>query len=89
MATRQAMDDFREGHLVLYTLSSESEKPQYTGKHDGPFEIWTYPFSPDLGRAHRYSKEQFVDFYNRKMRYVHSHADKFQRKPRNPQGESE
>ena len=78
-ATTRAMRDYREGHLRLYTLDGENDKPKYTGTNDGPFEVWIPQFYPSLGRAHRYAKEQFVAFYNRKMKYMYSHPDKFPR----------
>lgn len=78
-ATTRAMDDFHERHLRLYTLGGESEKAKYTGTNDGPFEVWIPQFYPSLGRAHRYATEQFVEFYNRKMHYMHDHPEKFVR----------
>jgi len=77
VASRRALDDFRDGHLRLYTLGGESEKVRYTGTNDGPFEIWIPHFYPSLGRAHRYSTEQFIEFYNRKMKYMHEHPYEF------------
>ena len=76
-ASRQALDDFRNGHLRLYTLGGESEKAKYTGTNDGQFEMWIPQFYPSLGRAHRYRTEQFIEFYNRKMKYMHEHPDEF------------
>ncbi len=78
VASRRALDDFRDGHLLLYTLGGENEKAKYTGTNDGAFEIWVPHFYPSLGRAHRYSTEQFIEFYNRKMRYMQTHPDNFQ-----------
>lgn len=77
VASRRALDDFRAGHLRLYTLGGESDKAKYTGTNDGPFEIWIPDFYPSLGRAHRFSTEQFIAFYNSKMRYMHTHPDEF------------
>ena len=79
VASRRALDDFRDGHLRLYTLGGENEKAKYIGTNDGPFEMWVPHFYPSLGRAHRYSTEQFIEFYNRKMRYMQTHPDEFQR----------
>jgi len=79
VASDEALDDFRAGHLRLYHLGGENEKPKYTGTNDGPFEIWIPQYYPSLGRAHRYSTEQFIEFYNRKMQYMHTHPDKFLR----------
>ena len=80
VASRQALDDFRAGHLRLYTLGGESERAKFTGTNDGPFEVWTPHFYPSLGVAHRYATEQFIEFYNRKMKYMHEHPKEFLRK---------
>jgi len=77
VASERALRDFREGHLRLYCLGGENEHAKYTGTNDGPFEMWIPTFYPSLGRAHRYSTEQFIEFYNRKMRYMHLNPDKF------------
>src|SRR5206468_6122520 len=77
-ATRQAMEDFQAGHLRLYILGGESDRHKFSGRTDGAFEIWIPPFHPELGRAHRYSTEQFIEFYNRKMRYMQTHPEEFQ-----------
>jgi hypothetical protein len=79
-AMTQAMDDYGEGQLRLYTLGGETEESYYTGTNDGPFEVWIPYYYPPLGRAHRYSREQFVEFYNRKMRYMYNHPKTFPRK---------
>jgi len=78
LASRQALDDFRHGRLRLYQLAGQSDAVRYTGTNDGPFEVWVADFCPSLGRAHRYAREQFVEFYNRKMRYMHEHPERFQ-----------
>ena len=77
VASNQAMEDFRQGRLRLRVLQGENEHLRYTGSNDGPFEIWTPSFFPSLGYPHRFSTEQQVQFYNRKMRYMHGHPEKF------------
>ena len=79
-AAQQAMDDFRQNKLRLYVLGQANDKRHFTGSNDGPFEIWMPVYYPELGHAHRYSTEQFVEFYNRKMVYMHSHSNKFSHK---------
>jgi hypothetical protein len=78
--SRQAMDDFKKGHFRIYVLGGESDESHSTGKKDGVFEIWAPQYFPSLGPAHRYATEQFVEFYNRRMRYMHSHPEKFPKK---------
>jgi hypothetical protein len=76
VATKQAMEDFRESRLRLRVLQGENEHLRYSGSNDGPFEIWIPHFYPSLGYPHRFSTEQQVQFYNRKMRYMHEHSEK-------------
>src|SRR2546422_10986187 len=77
VATKQAMEDFRQGRLRLHVLLGENEHLRYSGSNDGPFEIWIPHFYPSLGYPHRFSTEQQIEFYNRKMRYMHEHPEKF------------
>jgi hypothetical protein len=77
VATAQAMEDFRMGKLRLRAIRGENERLTYSGSNDGPFEIWVPQYYPTLGYPHRFSTEQQVEFYNRKMRYMHEHPEKF------------
>lgn len=77
VATEQAMEDFQQGRLRLRVIQGENERLRYSGSNDGPFEIWIVQFYPSLGYPHHYSTEQQVEFYNRKMRYMHEHPEKF------------
>ena len=77
VATKQAMEDFQQGRLRLRVIQGENERLRYSGSNDGPFEIWIVQFYPSLGYPHRFSTEQQVEFYNRKMRYMQEHPDKF------------
>jgi len=60
VATKQAMEDFRQGKLRLRALQGENEHLRYSGSNDGPFEIWIPQFYPSLGYRHRFSSEQQV-----------------------------
>src|SRR5256885_13058594 len=66
VASKQALEDFREGKLRLRALQGKNEHLRYSGSNDGPFEIWIPHFYPSLGYPHRFSTEQQVEFYNRK-----------------------
>jgi hypothetical protein len=70
-------------------LHGQNEHLRYSGSNDGPFEIWISSFYPSLGYPERYSTEQQVESYNRKMRYMHEHPEKFvARTNREPQKET-
>ena len=76
-ATKEAMYDFQQGKLRLRVLQGENENLRYSGSNDGPFEIWIASFYPALGYPHSFSTERQVEAYNRKMRYMHEHPEKF------------
>jgi hypothetical protein len=80
-ATVRAMDDFKQGHLRIYVFGGDNELHRYTGTNEGPFEIWIPPFSSEFASPERYATEQFIIFYNRKMRYMHTRPDRFPRPP--------
>ena len=79
-ATMQADAHFRHGSLRLYELAPE-QRSEFTGRHDGPYELWRWGFYPSLGRPNRFAAERFVEMYNRRMRYMHDHRDEFTAEP--------
>ena len=80
VATEQAIDDFRAGKLRLLKLNGENDKLKFSGQQDGPFEIWYPLYLPILGEAHTFATQQYIEFYNRKMEYMHKHPEKFLQK---------
>jgi hypothetical protein len=74
--TERAMEDFRDGKLRLFVVAGERDDDKFSGTNDGPFQIW-FPQYYATPYPMRYSVEQEVEFYNRKMRYMYEHPDKF------------
>jgi hypothetical protein len=68
--------DFQAGKLRLYMISGERSDDKYSGTNDGPFEVWfpEYSASP---YPMRYRAEQWVAGYNRSMRYMYEHPERF------------
>jgi len=80
VASMRALDDFRDGKLRLLKLKGKNDKLMFSGQQDGPFEIWHPQYYPSLGAGHRFAIQQYVKFYNRKMKYMHEHPEKFLQK---------
>ena len=72
----RARQDFQAGRLRLFLIAGERSDDKSSGTNDGPFEVW-YPQYYPKPYPMRYSVEQMVEFYNRKMRYMHEHPEKF------------
>lgn len=79
-ATVQAMNDYRTGKLCLYELVENGDR-EFANRYDGPFEVWYYPYHPILGQPDKYAQETFIEGYNRKMRYMYEHPEKFKPLP--------
>ena len=81
-AALQALSDFENGKLRIFELAriDLAEGGQlfaFTGRRDGPFEIWTRGYLQFLSPPDRYANEQFIKTYNSKMRYMHSNPERF------------
>jgi hypothetical protein len=72
----RAEHDFRNGKLRLFVIAGERDDDKFSGTNDGPFQVWFPQYYPEFYPM-RYSEEQRVEFYNRKMRYMQLHPEKF------------
>jgi hypothetical protein len=79
-ATLQALSDFRAGELRLYELVEDGNHG-FANRYDGSFEIWYKPYYSTLGGSQKYTQETFIEAYNRKMRYMYEHPEKFKPNP--------
>ena len=79
-ATLQALSDFRNGKLKLLKIEGRNESPKFSGQKEGPFEIWIVQYYPLLGNVHKFSQETYIEFYNRKMKYMQAHPNIFKTK---------
>lgn len=75
VGTSRAGRDFRAGKTRLFVLAGERDEDKFSGTNDGPFEVWYPQYFPQY-YPFRYGKEQDVEFYNRRMRYMHEHPEK-------------
>ena len=74
-ATLQAAGDYDSGNMRLLE-AAEGGGIEFTGRSEGPFEVWTWPSYPELqfpglSRPVEYTTERFVASYNRHMRKMH------------------
>ncbi|HOK78249.1 MAG TPA: hypothetical protein PLW35_11085, partial [Verrucomicrobiota bacterium] len=66
----QATVWFQQGRYRLLELSS-SDKTEFTGRTNGPFEIWTWPNSATNPMLTVTTADKaFVDAFNRRMRQL-------------------
>jgi hypothetical protein len=68
--------DFQSGKLRLYVISGERSDDKYSGTNDSPFEIWFTQYSASPYPM-RYRVEQWVAGYNRSMRYMYEHPERY------------
>ena len=64
----QCSADFRAGRFRVFEVTERGDL-KYTGKKDGPFEVWTRPYYPILGHPSRFTEDSFAKSYNDLARY--------------------
>ena len=67
LAVRDAEADFNKGKRILFKVQGYNSIQKCSGEKKGDFEVWLILYYPTLGKAHMYSQEQYVEFYNRRM----------------------
>ncbi|HXE55399.1 MAG TPA: hypothetical protein VN541_20410 [Tepidisphaeraceae bacterium] len=72
----QAHADYCNGVLREYELSAGGHS-DFTGRRDGPFQIWRWTYYPDLGRNNRFANQAFVQAYNSRMKFMQAHPDEW------------
>jgi hypothetical protein len=73
----QAMSAFRRGRLVLWEINPTNDFPRFSGRYDGPFEIWLVEYHPEMPSPWQYSQRRLNEAHNRQMRYMYEHPAKF------------
>ncbi len=77
MGAERALHDFRQGKLRIFKIAGASDNDKFSGKSDGPFQIWISAYFPSLGYPELYATNQMVRVYNAKMRFMHKHPQQF------------
>jgi hypothetical protein len=71
-----AKDDFRAGKLQLLVVVDERGVGSFRGSNDGPFRVSALSSAP-YDYPSRYAAARVVESYNRKMRALHDHPERF------------
>ena len=84
--------DFRKGNMVLWVFEGTDINVHYSGRHDGPFEVWVDAYHPDNPWPVEYARRKVAEVHNERLRYMYDHPDKFianwKLEPRARRGES-
>jgi hypothetical protein len=76
----EAQAAFRKGFLWLYKIDGQCDEDRFSGKKEGPFEIWIKFYQPALGPAHRDTTERWVESFNEQMRRMQKEPEKFEKR---------
>ncbi len=77
MGAERALHDFRQGKLRIFKIAGASDNDKFSGRSEGPFQIWIPAYFPSLGYPELYATKQMVRVYNAKMRFMHQHPQQF------------
>ena len=67
----------RGDHFMIYELSvgvaETNGMPEFSGRRDGPFEVWLAPDYTDLAAPFRYAQRKEIEAFNSHMRFLYKH----------------
>src|SRR5262249_45191092 len=72
-----AMSSFRRGQLAIWEINPTNDFPRFSGRRDGPFEIWLDEYHPDMPASCQYAERRKVEAHNKQMRYMYEHPERF------------
>lgn len=75
--TSWAMSTFRRGQLAIWEINPTNDFPRFSGRRDGPFEIWLDEYQVEMPAPWHYAERRKVEAYNRQMRYMYEHPERF------------
>lgn len=73
----QAMSEFRRGQLVLWETVPTNDFPRFSGRYDGPFQIWLDEYHPDLPSVWHYGQLRQNEAHNAQMKLMNKQPAKF------------
>jgi hypothetical protein len=72
-----ALLSFHMNHLVVYEYSvgcgETNGMPVYSGRRDGPFDVWLWPDYAEQPMQFRYAQRKKLESFNWRMRDLYKH----------------
>lgn len=72
-----AMRSFRRGQLTIWEINPTNDFPRFSGRRDGPYEVWLVDHLANMPAPWQYAERRKVEAHNRQMRYMYEHPDRF------------
>ena len=72
-----AMVGFFKGHLRIYEIDKSNREGGFSGRRDGPFEVWLDAYRSEDPEAWKFSRRIFWEEHNNIMRYMQEHPGRF------------
>jgi len=76
-----ALTCFRAGKLVIFEFSAKVAEtngmPVFSGRRDGPFDVWLYPDYADEPGQSRYAQRKMIEAFNTHMRDMYKNLKFF------------
>jgi hypothetical protein len=72
-----AMSSFRRGQLAIWEINPTNDFPRFSGRRDGPFEIWLDEYHAYMPAPWQYTQRRKLEAYNAQMRYMYGHPERF------------
>jgi hypothetical protein len=73
----EAMVRFYQGRLRIYEINKTWTNAGFSGRREGPFEIWHDEYRADYPEEWKFSRRIFWEKHNKMMHYMQEHPDRF------------
>jgi hypothetical protein len=72
-----AMKTFHRGQLAIWEINPTNDFPRFSGRRDGPFEVWFDEYHAYMPAPWQYAQRRKLEAHNRQMHYMYEHPERF------------
>lgn len=73
----EAVRSFRAGMLNLWEINPTNDFPRFSGRRDGPFDVWWVEYHPEIPGPILLAQQRKFEAYNLQMRRMIADPGKF------------
>lgn len=73
----EAVQEFRRGALVLWETNPTNDFPRFSGRMDGPFQIWLVEYHPEIPGPIQMAQQRKFEAHNLQMRRMMEDPKKY------------
>ena len=73
----EAKTSFCKGNLVMWEIDQTNDFPRFSGRRDGPFDVWLVEYHAGMPSPWQYAQRRKIEAHNSHMRFMYDHPERF------------